>query len=267
MKLLKITENDLEQIDEYFEETETIELDKAAPEVIQQEPDVKVAGKSIEEYDAVYAEIPEKNAVFGRVLLEMIEEKGIPTNYTSTGFFIMAKKNYLYYTLHQKDIQAPKTVVVATEKAARNTEKELKGPLIGRRLENLQETETQKLDEVNQIQSFTEGAEYEEDIILFHEYNKEDKYKCLVAGDTIISAKDDSDGWQFSNESLKYSNISDTQTERVKQTVKRIGTPIAEVLLRGDEVYDVNPNPDLQKYTKVSGKDAFEAVAETIKNR
>ncbi len=229
------------------------------------EVDVKIEDKVAGDYDAVFAEIPSKNAVFGRVLLEMFQEKNVSTNFSSTAFFIMAKKNYLYYILHQKDIPAPKTVSVATEKAARNIEKELKGPLIARRLENLEESEKKKLETVEQIQGFAEGSEYEEDIILFHEYSDGDKYRCLVAGDQIISAQDSSEDWKFQEDNLKYSNLSDSQEEIVKRTAEAIGTPTAEVFLRGEKVFDVNPNPDLELFSNVAGTNVYESVAEALK--
>lgn len=264
-KLLKITDREYEEFDELFEEVEEVAIDKVAPEVIEGEKDVKISGKSIEKYDAAYIEVPPKNAVFGRVALEMIVEKGVKTNHTSTGFFIASKKNYLYYVLHEKDIPAPKTVVVATDKASRNIEKELRGPLIARRLEELEESETKKLDKVQDITEFAEGSEYEEDILLFHEYNSGDKYRCLVAGKQIISLRDRSEGWRFDDDSLSYSNISDEQREVVEKASKALGTPVIEVKLRGSEVYDLNPNPDLKLFKDVSGKNAFEAAVEALK--
>ena len=265
MKLLKISDRELEQFDSYFDETERVEISSVAPEVVDGNFDVKIAGSSIEEYDVVYAEIPVKNAVFGRVMLEMIEEEQIPVNYSSTGFFLSAKKNYQYYTLHEQDIPAPKTAVVATEKSARNLDKELKGPVIGRRLEDLKEVENKKLDTVDSIKAFAEGTEYSDELLIFHEYRKGKKYRCLVIDGKIIPVQDDSEDWRFTEDSLKYSNISDKQKEIVKKAVKRIGTPMAEVLIRGEQVYDIRPNPDLEMYTDVSGKNAFESVAEMLK--
>ena len=215
-KLLKITDRDYEEFEEIFDEVEEAAIDEVAPEVMDGKKDVKITGESIEDYDAAYIEVAPKNAVFGRVALEMIVEKGVRTNHTSTGFFIAAKKNYLYYVLHEKNIPAPKTVVVATDKASRNIEKELRGPLIARKLESLEESETKKLDTVQDITEFAAGPEYDEDILLFHEYNSGDKYRCLVAGDQLISLKDRSEGWRFDEDSLSYSNISDIQREVIK---------------------------------------------------
>ncbi len=265
MKLLTIADQEYEQFEPYFDEVYNIGADKAAPEVVGGVPEVRLNGHTIDDFDAVFLEIPAKNAVFGRVLVEMIEEKNVSVNYPSTAFFVMSKKNYLYYVLHERGIPAPKTVTLATEKAARNIENEIEPPLIARRMEELEETETKMLEEKGEIQGFAEGSEYEEDVLIFHEYDDGDKYRCLVIGDQVISLKEDSDDWRFTGGNLKYSNISDTQKEMVMDTKKALGTHVAEVLIRGEQVFDINPNPDLQTYTDVSGKNTFEAVAEVLK--
>lgn len=265
-RLLKITERDYSRFEGIFEDVKEVEIDEVAPEVIDGKKDVKIDGESVENFEHAYIEISPKNAVFGRVAFEMISEKGVNTNHTSTGFFIASKKNYLYHVLHEKNIPAPKTASIATEKASRNIERELRGPLIAKRLEELEESESKKLDTVEQIGEFAAGSEYEEDILLFHEYNSGDKYRCLIAGNQIISLKDSSEGWKFDNENLNYSNISDRQQEVVRRASKALGTPVLEVKLRGEEVFDLNPNPNLKLYTDVSGKNAFEAVAEVLRD-
>ncbi len=265
IKLLKITDKEHEELDEFFEETDRIELDQVAPQVVDGETDVKVGEKSIEEYDACFAEIPSKNAVFGRVMLEMIEEKNVRPSQYSTAFYIMAKKNYLYYILHEKDIPAPKTATIATEKAARNIEKELETPVIARKLEELEETERKKLETEEEIYGFAEGSEYEEDILILQEYSEKEKYKCLIIGEQVISLKDSSEGWKIQEDNLKYSNLSDTQKEIVKQTAKKIGTSFTEIHLRGEQVYDINPNPDIELFEQNAGRNVYEAVAEILK--
>jgi len=267
VKLARITEEEESRIDDFFDEVDHIEIENVAPEIIDGREDVKLEEESLHEYDAVYASLPEKNAVFGRVMLEMMEEAGLTVNYPSTAFFIMAKKNYLYYVLHEQNIPAPNTVVVASEKAGRNVEKELETPIIGRHIEDYDETESRKLENSEDIQDFIAGVEYEEDILIFHEELEGDKYRCLVAGDQVISVKEGSEGQDFTGENLKYSTISDSQDEIVQKTSKKIGTPIAEILLVGEQVYDMNPNPDLEMYREVSGKSAFEAAAEAIKDQ
>lgn len=265
MKLLKATEKYEEQLKEYFETVETVKIEELTPEVINKKSDVKKHAKSVSEYDAAYFKIPQKNAIFGRVLLETIEEMGVQTNYPSTAFFIMAKKNYLYHVLHQRDIPSPKTAVIADEKAVRNIENHLRGPLIARKLKNLEEVEKTMIDEVKDIKKFSEGLEYGENLLIFSEYTKGDKYKCLYAGGDIISLKDTSEDWKFDNDSLKYSSLPSDLQETVKKTCQQIGTPIAELVIRGDKIVDIKPNPDLEMYTKLSGKDAFESVTEVLK--
>ncbi|MBC5792441.1 MAG: hypothetical protein H8Z69_00215 [Nanohaloarchaea archaeon] len=222
-------------------------------------------GNSIEDYDAVFATIRPKNAVFGRVLLEMTEEKGVNTNISSTCFFTLSKKNYLYYVLKKRDIKSPNTVVVPSEKAARNVHNQVEPPLVGRKIENLEETEIRKLETVEDIQSFAEGTEYETDVLLFQNYDKGEKYRCLVVGDEIISLKDDSDSWKFKDENPKYSNISDSKEQKIRECMNSLGTSVAEVKLRGEQIFDINPNPDLQLFSDASGKNVYETVADLLK--
>jgi glutathione synthase/RimK-type ligase-like ATP-grasp enzyme len=267
LRLLTVSERELERFEPYFEEVKNIDPSSVAPEVIDGETGVMTGDSYIEEFDAAYLEMPVKNAVFGRVTLETVEEKNIPVNISSTGFFMSAKKNYLYYNLHSMDLPAPKTAVVASEEGARNLDKELRGPLVGRKFEELEETESKKLETVDSIYDFADGTSYGDDLLIFHEYSDGKKFRCLVIGDKIISVLDDSDSWEHSQENLKYSNISDKQRETVQKAVNKIGTPMAEVLLRGEQIWDINPNPDLEKYTEVSGKNAFETVSKMLKER
>ena len=264
MKLLAITDEE-PPLGEFFEKGDTVRLDQVAPQVRNQTPGVKVEGEPVEKYDAVFSEIEPKNLVFGRVLLEMLEEKGLKTDISSTAFFTASKKNYLYYVLKQKNVEAPKTVSIASEKAIRGIERQIKGPLIARRFEEMQEMETKKLDTVEAIQGFAEGFEYGNGFILFQEYSSGDKTRCLKLGDKMISLSESSDGWAFTAENLKYSNISSEKEEAVESVAGALGADILEVKLRGTEVFDVEPNPDFSIYEKKSGQDVYGKVAEMLK--
>lgn len=265
MRLLKISERDLSGLDQYFENTASEKLKQIAPEVRDKKANVKIEDSSVESFDAVYANIPPKNAVFGRVLLEIIEEKGVNVNYSSTAFFTMSKKNYLYHVLHEKSVPAPQTAVVADEKAARNLENHLKGPLVAKRFDDLVEVERSKIEKVEDIQEFADGVDYGENILIFSELRPGNKYRCLVAGDSIISLEDTSDGWEVKEESLGYSNLSSELESIVRRAADAIGTNVAEIVLRDGLVVDANPNPDLEMYTETSGKDAYNAVAKALK--
>lgn len=265
MKILKLTEKYQEEFENLFEEVETSSLDEITPEVIDKKAEVRRHAEYITEFDAVYAEIPEEYAVFGRVLLEIIEEKGVDVNYPSTGFFIMSKKNYLYHVLHEKGIPAPKTAVVASEKSVRNIEEYLRGPLIAKKYEGMTQEESKRIETVDEIQDIAEGLNPQENIIIFNELREGEKYRCLVAGDQIISVEDNSEDWKITKDNLQYAKIPSDLQEVVKQTQNAIGTEVAEILLQNGKVMDVNPNPDLEMYTEISGKDAYEAVAKTYK--
>lgn len=265
MKLLKISERELEEFDEFFEETERVTVEEVAPEVIQNRGGIKLDSLNPEKFDAVFADIPEKNAVFGRIMLEMLEEQELRLNHPSTAFFIMAKKNYLYSALHEKNINAPKTLVVPSEKASRNVDKHLKGPLIARSFEQVKEVERRKLDTVEEITEFSEGAEHPDNVLLFHELPKGTNYSCLYVGGEVISLADESEGWKLDRDRLKYSSLGKEQEETIRKTCRAIGTPVAGVRLKGDTVLDLDPNPDLELFTDVSGKNAYQEVAETLK--
>ena len=267
MRLLKITDGqrNLEKLDEFFDSVKEVDIGDVSPEVSNGKSEIMIEGESVSEFDAVFASIPRESAIFGRVLLEIIEEKDVALNYSSTAFFTMSKKNYLYHVMQEKDIPAPKTAVIADEKAARNLESHVKGPLVARKFNGLSEVESTKIDTVEEIQEFAEGVEYGDSILVFNELRKGEKYRCLVAGDTVISLEDTSDGWRISSENLKYSSLSSDLRQVVEDTTSSLGTETAEILLRGGNVIDINPNPDLGLYTDISGKDAYGAVAEALK--
>jgi len=126
IKLLKITDREHEELDEFFEETDRIELDQVAPQVVDGDTNVKVGDKAIADYDACFAEIPPKNAVFGRVMLEMIEEKNVKSKPVFDCLLHNGKEKLSLLYTTRKDIPTPKTAIIATEKAARNIEKSWK---------------------------------------------------------------------------------------------------------------------------------------------
>lgn len=227
---------------------------------------MSVGENNVENFDAVFTKIPSKNSVFGRVLLETIEEKEIPVDNYSTAYFCTAKKNYLYYVLKKRNIPSPKTVSVGSEKASRNITDHLELPVIGRRLEELEETEKRLLESEEEIQSFADGTEYEEDIILFQEHDEATKFRCLVIDDEIISLRESTDGWKFKGEKLEYSNISDEQEKIISKACDSIGLNLAEFLIKGNQIYDINPNPELELYSEKAGKNVFSEVAEMLKS-
>lgn len=265
MELLIVGENEQEEFENLFDEVNHIEIDEVSPEIIDGHTDVKLGDHSIGEYDYGFMQIPAENCVFGRVLLEMIEEKGLELNYPSTGFYIVSKKNYLYNVLHEKNVDSPKTVVISSEKAARNLEKELELPVIGKRFDNFKQAEMKKIEEHDEIQGFVEGEEYGESLFVFQEHHEGEKYRCMVAGETVISLKDKTDDWKIRKDNLHYSSMSQDLEDKVISTTKKIGIPVCEVLVQNKQIVDIKPNPDLERYTDISGKNAYQAVAEVLK--
>lgn len=260
MKLLK-TSNSSEELDEDFEEVVEVETEDFSPEVIDGESDVRVDA-DIEGCEAAFLKLPEKNPIFGRVLLEIIEEKGIKTQNPALGFYITAKKNYLYYVLEQKDVPMPDTVIAASEKSAKNIERYIKTPLIAKRYKDNQLAESAKLEDGEEVKEFAEGTSYGEDIVIFQEEVEGEKYKVFYAAGNLISLKDKTDDWRVSDEKLQYSNLSNELEETVESTMKSIGTEYGEVIIKGGKVVDVRPNPEPEIYANKSGKDAFKYIRE-----
>ncbi|WEL19875.1 hypothetical protein [Candidatus Nanohalococcus occultus] len=260
MKLLK-TSNVSEKLDEHFEEVSAVETEEFSPEVIDGEADVRV-NSGIEDCESAFLKLPERNPIFGRVLLEILEEKGITTNYPSIGFYITAKKNYLYYVLEQKDISIPETVIAASENSAKNVTRYLELPIIAKRYEENQLEESARLEDEQEAKEFAEGTDYGEDILIFQEETGDEKYKVFYANGNLISLKDKTEGWRVSDEKLQYSNLSNELEELVETTMKSIGTEYGEVILKGGKVIDVKPNPDPEVYADKSGKDAFKYIKE-----
>lgn len=265
MRLLKVTEKEHPQLDEFFDETVRKGVDEVAPEVINGKKSVRMNGETAEEYDAAFFEVPERNPVFGRVMIKMVEEKNVTVNYPAIAFFIMSKKNYLAYVLQEKGIQTPPKVVAASEKASRNVMKHLDLPVIAKKYTDNQLSESSKLENSDEVEEFASGTEYGAEVIVFERYVEGDKYKIFYGGGDIISLRDKTDGWRISEDNLHYSNLSSDIKEEVKKTVKGIGTECAELTVRRDNIVGVSPNPDLQLYTDISGKNAYESMAEILK--
>lgn len=264
MKLLKITERPHERFKDYFEEVQTAKIEEAAPEVISGKPGLRIQGEKTEA-DAAYIEIPQKNAVFGRPLLETFEESRTRINAPSTAFYVTSKKNYLHYTLNSRDLPAPKTTVAASEKACRNIEKHLKGPLLAKKFEGLQETERKKLETVEDIQGFAEGLEHPENMAIFHHLEEKEAYRFLYIDGEVISLKSKEGSLKMDKDSLEYSSAPSEHRETVKEACRQIGLPVAEVVMRSGLIYDVRPAPDLGLFDKISGKNSYQKVAEFLK--
>lgn len=265
MKLLKVTETEYEELGKSFEEVETVSVDQLAPEVVDGRDTVRMNGKTVEEFDAAFLEIPEENPVFGRVLVEMMQEAGLGVNYPSVAFFIMAKKNYLSYVLHQKGVEAPEMLSVASSKASRNVGKYLDYPFVAKRFDEMVLTESSLIENQEELEEFTEGVEYGEDLVLFRQQTEGDKYRVFYCGESMVSLEDRTEGWKHSTDKLHYSNVSSDIKEQVRKAVNGIGTLYAEVLIQGGKVVDVNPNPDLETYRQVSGKNTYESVEQLVR--
>lgn len=266
MKLLKVTETEYSQFEEMFEEVDKVPVERLAPEVVDGRSSVRLNGATAAKYDVAFLEIPEQKPVFGRVVAEMLGEHGLGLNYSGMAFFIMAKKNYLSYVLHQKNVAAPETVSLASEKASRNVQEHLDFPVVARKYDEMKLVESNLIEEQDQLAELAEGIEYGEDMVLLQEYMEGDKYRIFYCDGVVASLEDRTEGWRISSDSLQYSNVSSEIRDEVKKAMDRIGARYGEVLVRSGEIVDINPNPDLEKFTSVSGKNAFEKTAEILRS-
>lgn len=262
MKLLRTPE--YEELDEKFEDTEEIELEMLAPEVRGGSPDLQARG-DLSGFDAAFLQLPVGNPVYGRVVLEMLEEEGVTTINPSLAFYVMAKKNYLQFILQNRGIPSPDTVVAASENAAKNATRHLEKPLVAKRYRENEVTESKIIEsEGESVEEFAEGTEYGSELVLFQQKVEGEKYRAFYASGNKIPLKDPSESWEFSREKLQYSSMPSDVSEKVDRVMESIGARYGEVVLRGKKVVDLRPNPDPELYQRKSGKSAFGYIREVF---
>ncbi len=264
MKLLIVGDADPDEFSEGFDEVEQIEIPETAPEVIDGESKLDINGYSYEEFDSIYARIPSTNPIFGRILLQTLETTGNKMNYSSTGFFLTAKKNYLAYNLEELGVPHPNTVVVAAEKAGRNATSHVETPVIAERRSNYSLTEKRRIEDPEEVENFIKGTQYDDTVVILKEDLEGSLYRSFVAGDNIISLEAENPESSLDEAEFKYSEIPDDLEDTVKGASSKIGINVCEVVTRGDRVFDVNPNPDLNFYKEKSGKDSYRMVREVL---
>jgi len=262
VRLLNVSS--VEGFEPYFGEVVETDLRQLAPQVTSSGTGVMAGDIDVAGFDAAYIEIPLGSAVFGRVLFESLQDINVSTNHSSAGFFAAAKKNYMFYVLRDADVSAPSTVVASNARSARGLDKHLDFPVVARRLRGTKPVEMTALQSPDEVEGFAEGAD-EDSVLLFSGLEKGDKYRFLVAGDTVVSLTDTSNGWRFDDTCLKYSNPGSDIEELARSAVRAIGTSVADVSVRAGEVVDIDPNPDIDLYSDAANRDAFEAVSEAVK--
>ncbi len=268
MNLLMITDNEqfAEQFAQYFNEVTTKSIASVRIDAGEGEQ-VLVDGASVDDYDALYLDPEPKTAIFSRVFLEVLLEKDINTNIDAATFFILAKKNYLPQVLEERNVPIPPTAVVSTEKGVSGIEDHLDFPVVGKKFEEFVRRDMSLLESEDELTSFVEHMDHGKHVLVLQEFVEGDVFDCLYVDGDIVSLKLESDGWRAQADKSKetYHTISSDLEEIVEQTVQAIGADICRVRLVDGNVVEAYLDPDLERFTEVSGKNMYEKVADYLK--
>ncbi len=268
MNLLMITDNDTfaEQFEDYFDEVTTKSIASVRIDAGNGEQ-VLVEGESIDDYDALYMDPRPKTAIFSRVFLEVLLEKDITTNIDAATFFILAKKNYLPQVLEERNVPIPATAVVSTEKGVSGIEDHIAFPMVGKKFEGFVRRDMTLLESDEELRSFVEHMDHGKHVLILQEFVEGDTFDCLYVDGDIVSLKLEGDSWRLRADQVKetYHTISSDLEEVVEQTVKAIGADICRVRLVDGKVVEAYLDPDLERFTSVSGKNMYEKVAGYLK--
>ncbi len=267
MKLLIIADNDEEEqladrFSTYFDDVTTKSIANVRIDAGNGE-DVRIGGEKVDDYDALYLQPKPQTAIFSRVFLEVLLEKNITTNVDAASFFILAKKNYLFQVLEEKDIPIPATAIVSTEKGISGIAEHIDYPLVGKKFEGFVRRDMNMLEEEDELRSFVEHMDHGDHVLILQEFIEGDVYDCLYVDGDIVSLSLSGDSWRVRSGEAKesYLTISSELKEIVEQTAHSIGADICRVRLVDGKVTEAYLNPDLERFTEVSGKNMYEKVA------
>lgn len=229
--------------------------------------DVRVGGERIDDYDALYLQPKPRTAIFSRVFLEVLLEKDINTNVDAAAFFILAKKNYLFQVLEEKHVPIPTTAIISTEKGVSSIQDHMEFPLIGKKFEGFVRRDMNRLESEEELRSFVEHMDHGEHMLILQEFVEGDVFDCLYVDGDIVSLKLSGESWRIRSGEAKeaYHTIPSQLEEVVEETANSIGADICRVRLVDGKVTEAYLNPDLERFTAVSGKNMYEKVASYLK--
>lgn len=269
MNLLIITDDEQfeEAFQDYFDDVTTKSIASVRIDAGNGEQ-VLVDGEQIDHYDALYMDPEPKTAIFSRVFLEVLLEKDINTNIDAATFFILAKKNYLPQVLEEKQIPIPATAVVSTEKGVSGIEEHLDFPLVGKKFEGFVRRDMNLLESDDELRSFVEHMDHGKHVLVLQEYVEGDVFDCLYVDGDIVSLKLEGDSWRVQAEESKetYHSISSDLEEIVEHTAQSIGADICRIRLVDGNVVEAYLDPDLERFTQISGKNMYRNVADYLKD-
>lgn len=271
MNLLIITDDeeddDLEEeLSPFFDDVDTASIANVRIDA-GDASEVRIAGQPLDGYDALYLQPRIQTAIFSRVFLEVLLERDINTNINAAAFFILAKKNYLFQVLAEKDVPTPTTAVVSTEKGVSGIENDMDFPLVGKKYEGFVRRDMNLLDDSDELSSFVEHMEHGKHVLLLQEYVDGDVFDCLYVDGDIVSINLESDSWrkEAGKATASYHTISSDLADVVEHTAESIGANICRVRLVDGKVVDAYLDPALSRFKKISGKNMYEKVADALK--
>ena len=266
MNLIDISQEVNSEIEQNFEEYSHVNVENVSPITGGNMLEVKTSEGNISEFDAARVKIPSSNAVFGRVLLDTIQDLNVPTNHSANGFFTMSKDNYLAYVLNQKDVPSPNMVVCYSEKSSRNLSNHLDYPVVAKRIVSNKTESTKILTGDEDAQEFaSEGGK--DTLSMFYELNRGKKYRLLLTSEFEATIEEKGQEQVFTGEDLQYSTAPKQVQETARKAKRAVGAKICEVKIRNGEVTDMKPNPDLEEFRDVTGKDSHKAVCRELKEQ
>lgn len=265
--LLLLSEKiDKEDFENYFEEIDQRSLADVMIKA-RKKSEILIDGEPIESWDALYLEPHPKAFNFSRVFLEIINQKEIKTNIDSSSLFILSKKPYLFNVLTEKQVPKPTTSSISTERGLTEIEDDLDFPVIVKKYEKMEKKEVKIIETFEELKSFSENSEHGENYFIIQEYEEKEVFEVLYIDGQKISLKTEGNPWKSESEiKRKYHSLSDKQKEVVEKAAKALGSKICSLRLNGEEVTDMNPDPQLTLFKEKSGKSVHSRIANLLKN-
>ncbi len=262
--LLALTSDEPGGFEEYFDEVVQASLADASI-VTGEMPEVRVEGREIEEFDTVFLNPDPKAAIYARVFLESLQGRELRTSMDASTFFIMAKKHYLFKVLSERNVNIPTTLAVSNSQGVGGV-KELEFPAVAKLYEGFELSNVEKVEDIDGLSSVAGRAEHGENFVLVQETVEGEMYESLYIDGEVVSLKVEGDRWSMGNDtSMKYHSLGSEKEDIVKDAAESIGTGLCRVRLKGDRIVDVDPDPELDMFQELSGKNVYGKVAEFLK--
>lgn len=265
-KLLILTnEESMEELESEFEDVDVASLADALI-TANSSSEIMIEGRDIEEYDAVYLDPSNKAFSYIRVLLDVLQEKDIPSNLNYSSHFIVAKKPYLYNALSEKGVDIRDTVCVSTHKGLTEIEKDIEAPALAKRYEGVELKDTTVLEDLEEAHDFMENVEHGKHFVTLQEYEEDELYDILYIDGELISLKLESEPWETEGEPKRsYHNVTQEQKEVARGAAEALGADVCRIVLSGEKVIDMYSDHDLEMFQEISGKNILGKMASYLR--